>query len=71
VWEKDFKECTYLVVIDIVCSIDIHGFVRIDTDTDLANVGVDETGSVAGLQVSQEAVHVHLGQEDKVPHPNL
>ena len=60
-----------LVLVDLSLSVDVHGLVGVDADADLSDEGVDEPGRVAHLQVGQEAVHVDLGQEDKVPHADL
>ena len=60
-----------LVLVDVVGSVDVHGLVGIDRDADLADVGVDQAGRVTRLQVGQEALHVDLRQEDKVPNPDL
>ena len=61
----------HLIVVDVVGSVDVHGLVGVNTDADLTDVGVDEAGRVTSFQVGEEALHVDLGQEDKVPDPDL
>ncbi len=61
----------HLIVVDKGGSIDVHGLVRVNADADFSDVGVDEAGRMTSFQVGEEALHVDLGQKDKVPDPDL
>jgi hypothetical protein len=58
-------------MIDNRFAVDVQGFVRVHTDADLSNVGVNQPSVVPLLQVLQNERQRRVREENQVPNSHL